>query len=72
MDKCLTEEPMLTPVGEDGFHRSACWLPVDAAGLSAEAEEARRRSVGASRGEAAAKVAEEIADRPEAEGSVIA
>jgi oligopeptide/dipeptide ABC transporter ATP-binding protein len=72
MDKCLTEEPMLIPVGENGYHRSACWLPVDAAGLSAEAEEARKRSVGAARGEAAAKVAEEIADRPEAEGSVIA
>ena len=72
MDKCLTEEPTLTPVGEDGFHRSACWLPVSAAGLSAEAEEARKRSVGEARGEAAAKVAEEIADRPEAEGSVIA
>ena len=72
MDKCLTEEPTLIPVGEDGFHRSACWLPASAAGLSAEAEEARRRSVEESRGAAAAKVAEEIAERPEAEGSVIA
>jgi oligopeptide/dipeptide ABC transporter ATP-binding protein len=72
MDKCLTEEPTLTPVGDDGFHQSACWLPVSAAGLSEEAEEARKRSVGEARGEAAAKVAEEIADRPEAEGSVIA
>jgi oligopeptide/dipeptide ABC transporter ATP-binding protein len=72
MDKCLTEEPTLTPVGGDGFHRSACWLPVSAAGLSEEAEETRRRTVGEARGEAAAKVAEEIADRPEAEGSVIA
>jgi oligopeptide/dipeptide ABC transporter ATP-binding protein len=72
MDKCLTDEPVLTPVGEDGFHQSACWLPVSAAGLSEEAEEARKRSVGEARGEAAAKVAEEIADRPEAEGSVIA
>jgi oligopeptide/dipeptide ABC transporter ATP-binding protein len=72
MDKCLTEEPSLTPVGDDGFHRSACWLPVAAAGLSAEAEEARRRTVGEGRSEAAAKIAEEIAERPEAEGSVIA
>jgi oligopeptide/dipeptide ABC transporter ATP-binding protein len=71
MDKCLTEEPVLTAVAEDGFHRSACWLPVSAAGLSAEAEEARRRTVGEGRHEAAAKIAEEIAERPEAEGSVI-
>jgi peptide/nickel transport system ATP-binding protein len=72
MDKCLTEEPTLTPVGEDDFHRSACWLPAVAAGLSEEAEETRRRTVGEARGEAAARVAEEIAERPEAEGSVIA
>jgi oligopeptide/dipeptide ABC transporter ATP-binding protein len=72
MDKCLTEEPTLIPVGEDGSHRSACWLPVSAAGLSEEAEETRKRSVGQARGEAATKVAEQIADNPEAEGSVIA
>jgi oligopeptide/dipeptide ABC transporter ATP-binding protein len=72
MDKCLTEEPTLTPVAEDGYHRSACWLPVTAAGLSEEAEEARRRTVGEGRHEAAAKVAEAIAESPEAEGSVIA
>jgi oligopeptide/dipeptide ABC transporter ATP-binding protein len=72
MDKCLTDEPPLREVGRDGFHRSACWLPTAAAGLSGEAEEARRRQVGEARGQAAAKVAEEIAERPEAEGSVIA
>jgi oligopeptide/dipeptide ABC transporter ATP-binding protein len=72
MDKCLTDEPALTAVGDDGFHRSACWLPVSTAGLSAEAEEARRKIVGAGRHEAAAKVAEAIAESPEAEGSVIA
>ena len=72
MDKCLTDEPALVPVAEDGFHRSACWLPVSAAGLSAEAEEVRRRTVGEGRHEAAAKVAEAIAESPEAEGSVIA
>jgi oligopeptide/dipeptide ABC transporter ATP-binding protein len=72
MDKCLTDEPPLIPVGADGFHRSACWLPPAAAGLSAEAEEARRHTVGQARGEAAAKVAEAIAGSPEAEGSVIA
>jgi len=72
MDKCLTDEPVLTPVAEDGFHRSACWLPVTAAGLSAEAEAERRRTVGEGRHEAAAKIAEAIAESPEAEGSVIA
>jgi oligopeptide/dipeptide ABC transporter ATP-binding protein len=72
MDKCLTDEPPLREVGQDGFHRSACWLPTAAAGLSAEAEEARKQRVGEARGQAAAKVAEQIAERPEAEGSVIA
>jgi oligopeptide/dipeptide ABC transporter ATP-binding protein len=71
MDKCLTDEPALVPVGDDGFHRSACWLPVSAAGLSDEAEEERRRTVGAGRSETAAKVAGAIAESPEAEGSVI-
>ena len=37
-----------------------------------KAEEARRRTVDAGRHEAAAKVAEAIAESPEAEGSVIA
>jgi oligopeptide/dipeptide ABC transporter ATP-binding protein len=72
MDKCLTEEPVLTAVGDGGFHRSACWLPVSSAGLSAEAEEARRKTVETGRHEAAAKVAEAIAESPESEGSVIA
>jgi oligopeptide/dipeptide ABC transporter ATP-binding protein len=72
MDKCLTDEPALVPVGDDGFHRSACWLPATAAGLSDQAEETRRRTVEGGRHEAAAKIAEAIADSPEAEGSVIA
>ena len=72
MDRCLTDEPALTPVGGDGSHRSACWLPVSATGLTDEAEEQRRRTVGAGRTGAAAKVAEAIAGSPEAEGSVIA
>jgi hypothetical protein len=71
MDKCLTEEPSLVAVGDAGEHRSACWLPVAAAGTEAEAEEIRRRAVGAGRHDAAAKVAEEIAAAPESEGSVI-
>ncbi|MGH3396876.1 MAG: oligopeptide/dipeptide ABC transporter ATP-binding protein, partial [Streptosporangiaceae bacterium] len=71
MDRCLTEEPSLTAVGAAGEHRSACWLPAQAAGTAAEAEEIRRRAVGAGRHDAAAKVAEEIASAPESEGSVI-
>jgi peptide/nickel transport system ATP-binding protein len=71
MDRCLTEEPSLTAVGSVGEHRSACWLPAQAAGTAAEAEEIRRRAVGAGRHDAAAKVAEEIASAPESEGSVI-
>ncbi|HEY2443636.1 MAG TPA: ABC transporter ATP-binding protein [Streptosporangiaceae bacterium] len=72
MDKCLTDEPSLVPVGGDGYHRSACWLPATAAGLSAQAEEMRRRTVSEGRHAAAARVAEAIAAKPEAEGSVIA
>ncbi len=71
MDRCLTEEPGLTAVGAAGEHRSACWLPAQAAGTEAEAEEIRRRAVGAGRHDAAAKVAEAIASAPESEGSVI-
>jgi oligopeptide/dipeptide ABC transporter ATP-binding protein len=48
MDRCVVAEPSLTVVSSDGFHRSACWLPVAAAGLSAEAEELRRRTAGGS------------------------
>jgi oligopeptide/dipeptide ABC transporter ATP-binding protein len=72
MDKCLTEQPRLVPVSDDGHHISACWLPAKAAGLAAEAEELRRRAVGLGRSEAAAKIAEAIAERPESKGSVIA
>jgi oligopeptide/dipeptide ABC transporter ATP-binding protein len=71
MDQCLTEEPTLRVVGEDGFHSSACWLPTAAAGLSDKAEELRKETVRAGRGGAAAEVAEAIAASPEAEGSVI-
>jgi oligopeptide/dipeptide ABC transporter ATP-binding protein len=72
MERCLTEQPRLFPVGESDSHVSACWLPVTAAGLASDAEELRRRAVEQGRKEAAAKIAEEIAERPEAEGSVIA
>jgi oligopeptide/dipeptide ABC transporter ATP-binding protein len=72
MDKCLTDQPRLAPVSDDGRHVSACWLPATAAGLAAEAEELRRQAVERGRNEAAAKIAEDIARRPESEGSVIA
>ena len=71
MDRCLTEEPSLTAVGSVGEHRSACWLPAQAAGTEAEAEEIRRRAVGAGRHDAAATIAEELASAPESEGSVL-
>jgi oligopeptide/dipeptide ABC transporter ATP-binding protein len=71
MDRCLTEEPALRPVGEDGFHVSACWLPAAAAGLTDQAEEIRKKTVRAKRSDAAAEIAETIAAQPESEGSVI-
>jgi hypothetical protein len=70
MDRCLTEEPNLVAVGAAGAHRSACFLPARAVGLSEETEELRRSAVGDGRHAAAAEVAEAIA--AEAEGSVIA
>ncbi len=71
MDRCLTEEPDLRPVGEDGFHASACWLPTAAAGLGEQAEEIRIKTVRAERSHAAAAIADEIASAPESQGSVI-
>ena len=72
MDRCLTEEPSLRPVGEDGFHSSACWLPTAAAGLGERAEEIRVKTVREERSQAAAEIAEGIAPAPESEseGSV--
>ena len=71
MDRCLTEEPDLRPVGEDGYHASACWLPTAAAGLGAQAEEIRIKTVRAERSEAAAEIAGEIASAPESRESAI-
>ena len=71
MDRCLTEEPDLRPIGEDGFHASACWLPTAAAGLGAQAEEIRIKTVRAERSEAAAEIAGEIASAPESRESAI-
>ncbi len=56
-DRCLKEEPALRPVGDTGYHLSACWLPIEALGLSAEAEEMRKRAVQDQRGGEAAGVA---------------
>jgi oligopeptide/dipeptide ABC transporter ATP-binding protein len=72
MDRCLTDQPVLEPVGEAGQHRSACWLPASALGLTDAAEHERAQAVELGRGGRAAKVAEAIAAAPESEGSVIA
>jgi oligopeptide/dipeptide ABC transporter ATP-binding protein len=71
LDRCLTEEPVLRPVGQDGFHSSACWLPLQAAGLGEQAEELRAETVREGRGEAAAEVFEaETAQMLGSDGSV--
>jgi len=56
LDRCLTEEPDLRPLGQDAHHTSACWLPVKSAGLSEQAEQLREQTVQEGRGEAAAEV----------------
>jgi len=72
MDRCLTDQPDLHPVGDIGEHRSACWLPATALGADHDAEQTRRHAVAEGRSGAAAKIAEAIAAAPESEGSVIA
>jgi oligopeptide/dipeptide ABC transporter ATP-binding protein len=72
MDRCLTDQPDLHPVGDASGHRSACWLPASAVGSDREAEDARKRAVGAGRSGDAIRIAEAIAAAPESEGSVIA
>jgi oligopeptide/dipeptide ABC transporter ATP-binding protein len=72
MDRCLAEQPNLIPVGDAGEHRSACFLPAAAIGLSQEAEDLRKQTVEMGRHDQAAKIAEAIAAAPESEGSVIA
>jgi oligopeptide/dipeptide ABC transporter ATP-binding protein len=72
MDRCLVEQPPLNPVGDAGEHRSACFLPAAAIGLSDEVEAVRKRAVEMGRTDESAKVAEAIAAAPESEGSVIA
>src|SRR5271165_3497913 len=71
LDRCLTEEPGLRPISQGGLHSSACWLPLQAAGLSEQAEELRAATVREGRGEAAAEVFDaEIAGALGSEGSV--
>ena len=72
MDRCLTDQPELQPVGDAGEHRSACWLPAAAIGLSEQAEDLRIQAVELGRSQRAAQIAEAIAAAPESEGSVIA
>ncbi|MFI6523033.1 ABC transporter ATP-binding protein [Spirillospora sp. NPDC050679] len=54
MDRCRTDDPPLREVGRDRLspgvpHDSACWLPVDAAGLDEETERLRLQAVSAGR-----------------------
>jgi peptide/nickel transport system ATP-binding protein len=72
MDRCLTDQPDLHPVGDASGHKSACWLPATAIGLTDDAEHQRARAVELGRTGRAAQVAEAIAAAPEAKGSVIA
>ncbi len=72
MDRCLTDEPALTPVGDASGHRSACWLPVAAIGRSDDAERVRAQAVELGRTGRAAQVAQAIAAAPESHGGVIA
>jgi oligopeptide/dipeptide ABC transporter ATP-binding protein len=65
LDRCLTEEPGLRQVGHESWHVSACWLPTDAAGVGAEAEQLREETVREGRTGAAVEVAEAIAASPE-------
>ena len=64
MDRCLTDEPALVPVGDASGHRSACWLPATAIGLTDDAEHQRTRAVELGRTGRAAQVAEAIAAAP--------
>ena len=46
MSVCRLDQPDLSPVSGSADHRSACWLPRDALGMSAEAERMRRQAAG--------------------------
>jgi oligopeptide/dipeptide ABC transporter ATP-binding protein len=70
LDRCLAEEPALRPIGAEGLHSSACWLPVQAVGLGERAEKLRADMVHEGRGEAAAEVFEAETAELGSEGSV--
>jgi oligopeptide/dipeptide ABC transporter ATP-binding protein len=65
MDKCITDGPDLHPVGsvaDDGVrHDSACWLPREATGLTADAERLRTNAAREGRTGPAKTIAEKIA-----------
>ncbi len=63
-DRCLSEEPVLHPVGQTGAHTSACWLPAAAAGLDEKAEELREQVISEQRGAQAAQLAAAAAAEP--------
>jgi oligopeptide/dipeptide ABC transporter ATP-binding protein len=71
MDRCLTDQPELYPVGDGGEHRSACWLPAVAIGLTDAAEHQRTQAVELGRTSRSAQVAQAIAAAPESQGTVI-
>ena len=65
MDRCVTDvpSPMMvaddaTITGEGGPHSSACWLPLQATGLGADAEKLRTEAVSAHRSGPARALAE--------------
>jgi len=66
--RCKVDEPVLRPIDDGGAHTSACWLPVEAAGLSAEAEELRAGAV-AEGNEATSADAPAAAEAAEAEAT---
>jgi len=70
MDRCLADQPSLIPVGDAGEHRSACWLPAAAIGLTDAVEAQRARAVELGRTDRSASIARAIAAAPEAAGSV--
>jgi peptide/nickel transport system ATP-binding protein len=65
LDRCVTEEPELIRIDAVAGHSSACWLPAEAAGVGASAEELREQVVREGRHGAAVEVAEAIAASPE-------
>jgi len=70
MDRCLSDQPSLIPVGDAGEHGSACWLPAAAIGLTDAVEAQRARAVELGRTDRSASIARAIAAAPEAAGSV--